>query len=519
MKSIGLFTVLLFINFIAFAQSLDSLAQKGDQRLNQKLGKVDSIVHSNNIDTLSRSVNAKTTKANQKLDSVRAGFKTKVDSLQSVYQKPINQLEFASRILQSKIDSLHKLKLPTTKLTSKLDSINILKTKHLATLNNKLDQLKSKTTDQVKSLGLPKEAEEKVSSLTQSMQAYKIPMVDGKISGLNLAPVNLPKLQTPQGLVAPTIGQANLPVLNGVSGVGKLSTDVKGIASVTNQVGEYRKDIKELSKGNLNEAKELTKTAEKELLKQPGMENINTTKGEAEKYKKQLSGRPDSALMAKAKEEVKQQITKQATDHFAGKETILKEAMDKMSKLKSKYSEISSIADLPKRRSNPLKGKPLIERLIPALTLQFMSDRAVLVDINPSIAYKIYPKWKAGLGYTERITFDSWKATNNERVYGIRTYHEISLPKGFQVRGDVETLNAKIPPLLLGQPDAGRRDWEWNIIVGLKKDFKLYKLVMGNIQTMYRIWSDHEKAPYPDRLMIRMGFEFPMKKRKTKLQI
>lgn len=497
------------------SQSLDRIAQQREQQLKRKLSKLDSIAQTNKLDTLPKAVNAKTA-SSQKLDSVRTGFQTKVDSLQLVYRKPINQLEASSKKLQHKIDSLYHLKLPTTKLMSQLDSINQLKTKQLATLNNKLEQLKSKTSDQIKSiksLGLPKEAEAKVNGLTKSIQVYKIPIANGIIPSLNRTSTNLPGFKTPSAIATPS---ANIPALTTVGVLGKISPDFKGISNVTNQVGKYGKEAKEISKGNLKKAKELNKTAEKELLKQPGMKNINSTTKEVEKYKKQLGQRPDSAMAAKAKEEVKKQITMQATDHFKGKESVLKEAMGNMSKLKSKYSEVASMADLPKRRPNPLKGKPFIERLVPALTLQFISDRNLLMDMNPSIGYRIYPKWKAGLGYTERIIFDGWKPTITERVYGIRTYNEVSLPKGFQVRGDIELLNAKIPPLLLGQLDAGQRDWEWNIIVGLKKDFRLYKSVSGNIQTMYRIWSDHDKAPYPDRLMIRMGFEFPMKKKTKK---
>lgn len=91
------------------------------------------------------------------------------------------------------------------------------------------------------------------------------------------------------------------------------------------------------------------------------------------------------------------------------------------------------------------------------------------------------------------------------------------MPKRFQLLDDIEFVNALIPPLLLNQIEPVKRDWEWPLIVGLKKDFKVYKLVMGNVQTMYRIWSDHDKAPCPDRLMVRIGFEFPMRKKaKTK---
>lgn len=43
-----------------------------------------------------------------------------------------------------------------------------------------------------------------------------------------------------------------------------------------------------------------------------------------------------------AKQEAKEMVMKEATNHFAGKEEILKGAIDKMTKLKTKYSEVKS---------------------------------------------------------------------------------------------------------------------------------------------------------------------------------
>jgi hypothetical protein len=116
----------------------------------------------------------------------------------------------------------------------------------------------------------------------------------------------------------------------------------------------------------------------------------------------------------------------------------------------------------------------------------------------------------------ERITFDGWEPTMSERVFGLRNFTEFQLPRGFQARADVEWLNAILPPLIINNGDLGKRDWEWSALVGLKKDFKISKRLNGNVQTMYRLWSDKDKVPFPDRLNIRIGFEFPMRKKARK---
>jgi hypothetical protein len=65
------------------------------------------------------------------------------------------------------------------------------------------------------------------------------------------------------------------------------------------------------------------------------------------------------------KQEAVEQIQQQAVDHFAGKQEVLQQAMDKMSKYKRKFSSLESLDKLPKHPNRPrngLKGQPFRER-------------------------------------------------------------------------------------------------------------------------------------------------------------
>ncbi len=519
MKRALLLTFFLSTLGFAFAQvQIDSLklpTKKVDNTINQ----IDSANNKlqSKIDRLKLPGDSTARSAYHKADSIHSGFQFKVDSLQLAYKKPFDKIDATSRSLQHKIDSLQTLKLPTDKLTAKLDSVKSLGTKKIAELNQKVEKLKGKATESLKSLNLPPEMQGPVDKLQQSVGSYKIPMVNGKIPDLGIGGTKIPGLEIPKGMNAPSLGNTKIP---GVEGVGEikelknLTNETKELSKLTGEAGKYGKDIQNISKGKLNEVKNLDKTAEEEAKKMVGSKELDGMTGDLEKYKKQLGGRPDSAALSMAKQEAKEMVMKEATNHFAGKEEILKGAMDKMAKLKTKYSEVRSMADLPKGYQNPLKGKPFIERLVPALTLHFMSEKNFLIDINPSVAYRIFPRLKSGIGWNERITFASWVPSITDRVYGLRNYTEFTLPKGFQARADIEYLNAIIPPLLINTTDTGKRDWEWSLVVGLKKDFKIAKSLSGNVQTMYRVWSDHDKVPFPDRLTIRMGFELQMRKRK-----
>ncbi len=452
-----------------------------------------------------------------KVDSIRSNFQSKADSLQRAYQKPINQLNKTSGLLQKKIDSLQALKLPAVGLTKKLDSVNNLSAQKIGEMKGEVEKLKGKATSGLNSLDLPPEVKEHTHKLRQSLGTYQIPTANGVIPNIGGGSSSLPDVNLPGGVNAPTLGGTNLPNTNasalpGLGSINDITKGTKEITDLTKEAGGYAKDIQQLSKGDIADAKNLEKKAKDELKNVEGLKEIDGKKGELEKYKSQLAN-PDSIALSMAKEQAKEMAMKEATNHFAGKEDILKGAMNKMTSLKSKYSEVKSMADLPKRLPNPLKGKPLRERLVPALTLQIMSQKNVLLDLNPSIAYRISPRSKSGIGWVERIVFDGWRPTMPVRVFGLRNYTEFLLPRGFHARADVEWLNAILPPLIINTGDLGKRDWEWSALIGLKKDFKISKGVTGNVQTMYRLWSDKDKVPFPDRLNIRIGFEFPMRKK------
>jgi hypothetical protein len=494
------------------------------KRINNTIDQVDSANNSLNarLDSLQLPGDSTMRASYNKVDSIRSNFQSKADSLQRAYQKPINQLNETRGSLQRKIDSLQTLKLPAVGLTKKLDSINNLSNQKIGEMKSEVEKLKSKATNGLNSLELPPEVKEHTDKLRQSLGAYQIPSAGGSISNIGGGSSGLPGVNLPGGVNAPTLGGTNLPnssasALPGLGSINDITKGTKQITDLTKEASGYGKDLQNLSKGDLTDAKNLEKKAQEELNNVEGLKEIDGKKAELDKYKSQLAN-PDSIALSAAKEQAKEMVLKEATNHFAGKEAILQGAMDKMTSLKSKYSEVKSMADLPKRLPNPLKGKSLRERLVPALTLQIMSQKNVLLDLNPSIAYRISPRFKSGIGWVERITFDDWKPTIPERVFGLRNYNEYQLPKGFQARADIEWLNAILPPLIINTGDLGTRDWEWSTLIGLKKDFKISKGVTGNVQTMYRLWSDKDKVPFPDRLNIRIGFEFPIKKKVKKSQ-
>ena len=96
----------------------------------------------------------------------------------------------------------------------------------------------------------------------------------------------------------------------------------------------------------------------------------------------------------------------------------------------------------------------------------------------------------------------------------MRSFTEFSIRKGLSIRADVERRMSAYVPLLYSQPDVRDRIWVWSYMIGLRKDFGLGAGMLGNVQFMYNIYDPKKQSPYLNRLNVRFGFEFPMKKKR-----
>jgi hypothetical protein len=203
-----------------------------------------------------------------------------------------------------------------------------------------------------------------------------------------------------------------------------------------------------------------------------------------------------------------------AAKHMAAYEPQLKNAVDKVSKYQQKTGTIlNSTKDLPKRR-DPLRKLKFHEKLVPGLTLQMQKSGAVLLDINPSVRYRLTSYWSIGTGWNERVLFGTSPSPSGQtRFYGARTFTEVIIFKGIAMRLDAERVNAFIKPIGQ-QQDRGGRSWMNIYMAGLKKEFTFMPRIVGNVQFMYNLYDPDRNRIYPTRFNIRFGFEFPPKAKK-----
>lgn len=463
----------------------------------------------------------------QKLDSIQKGFNLTVDSLQTKYRETLSKIDARTKRITTTIDSLQQLKLPVSKHSKTLDSLNSLRYRTVSTLTSKLDSLKSRTLGELNAVYLPPEYKEPLRQLTDKVNEIKVN--SGKI---NLPALKIPGYSLPEmdglGNVTDKAGDladmGNPPdIKTSIGDLGKVSDQVHGyqgeiknltpdeLGQVTRQAEAYQEDIKNITEGNLQDVKKLPETLESQASKIEGIDELQKQSGIVAEHKAQLD---EFADPNKAKEKVTQVARKAAVNHFAEKEAQLKSAMEKISKYKQKYSSVSSIKDLPKRPPNPMKSKPFIERLVPGLYFQYQLKNFYLLDLNPYLGYKLTGRITTGLGWNHRYAYDkNTRAFNSQsRIFGPRGYVDFKLGNGFIAHLEGESMNSFVSSTLRGNPDSGQREWVWSFMTGIKKEYKIYKSLKGTALIQYNLFNRYYKAPYVDRLNSRIGFEYVFKK-------
>lgn len=528
------------------------------------------------LDTSNNRVNNKIDSVQLRLNNIlNPNFNNLTSKLRRKKLQPTDTLQAKHELdsikggLTTKIDSLKQHNLPTEKYTRKLDSINnIGPQKYIEMANSKIQSVEDKANQPIGDIQnkinkpvndiegkINKPIDNVESKINDKLNVMRqeggdnanipggvntndpgvgdvgVPGVDGNNLSLNKGLDT--NLNTDLGVKT---GIDN-PISDQTGQLGELKdkvTDIKStpqqqidkvksideiktaqdklgdVNTATDKIQSYQSDVKNISQGNLDEVKDIPGAIENKAGELDEIKALGEQNAELEKAKAMV----DQDGM---KEMAKQEVRKQAVDHFKGKEQALQAAMDKMSKLKQKYPELSSLENIPKRAPNPMKKKAFIERIVPGVTLQFQKTSNFMIDINPVVSYRFTGRINAGLGWNERLSFMKWnKLQSAERIYGPRVFGSFGFKKGFSAKTEVEKMNALIPPSIFSSD--GSRQWVWSIFVGLKKDYKFWGTVRGNVQVLYNVFDDHDNSPYADRLNVRMGFEFPIKKVKKPIK-
>ena len=300
-----------------------------------------------------------------------------------------------------------------------------------------------------------------------------------------------------------------------ISDIGALESKILDISTITDDLKAYQWDVGESINIDLHDLNALESKAEQRALQLTGLD-------EAMQGAKSLDPLIESMKDPEAlKEEVIAQARDAVVDHFTDKQKELQSAMETISKLKKKFLSLNSLAEIPKKKPNEMRGKPIIERLLPGIAIQLQKKvDYVFSDFNLYLGYRFTTKITAGAGWNQRVGYDTqshgW-VPEDTRIFGPRIFGEYNLSKGFAPRVDLEAMNTFVPPYFkTGNADPGKREWVWGVFAGMKKDYKFYKNLRGTTQVMFRLFDPHRKSPYADVLNVRFGFELPVKRKSDK---
>jgi hypothetical protein len=433
------------------------------------------------------------------VDSIRTEFNNAADSLQTGYQHSIGKIETERNTIQHQIDSLENIGLPSNKFTQKLDSLTTKKREIDDHFSEQSTKLKSKTIGNLDKVEMTPELRQQVDGLT------------GKVNDFNPLKNDFSKIPVVQ------VRGYQLPKLSSTGDFPGIQTPLENIADLSKNAGAVGEDIKNITSGNLNDVKHIPQAIEQQALKNDGIQQLQKSSQLVNNYKEQVSKLSSAEGLQQQGTDM---LKKETLNHFAGKDNELKAAMDRMSTYKQKYSSVKSIKDLPRRPPNAMKGKPFIERLVPGAWLQFQVKNAWLIDVNPYVGYKISGRFTTGIGWNQRYGYERKFARQlqNTGIWGPRAFLDFKLGRGFIGHLEQEVMNTLVPANLAARPEVIKREWVWSTMLGVKKQYRIYKNLNGTVLIQYNLFNPNFKAPYLDRLNSRMGLEYVLRKktRRTK---
>jgi hypothetical protein len=94
-------------------------------------------------------------------------------------------------------------------------------------------------------------------------------------------------------------------------------------------------------------------------------------------------------------------------------------------------------------------------------------------------------------------------------------FGEFKLAKGISPRVEFDVMNTNVPARFSStNSDPFARRWISTFMIGIKKEYRFFKMIKGTAYIMTIPYDPHHTSPYGDRVITRFGFEFPMKKKK-----
>lgn len=214
-------------------------------------------------------------------------------------------------------------------------------------------------------------------------------------------------------------------------------------------------------------------------------------------YKKDISGvlQPKDHI----REKLGKRFNKLGSDYLNKVNDVNNDVAKQLLKAKQKYSTVSSKKNLEELPQNPLNLLPFKKRLIYGLNFQIIPGTPFKIDLSPNIAYKILPRWSAGLGFLYNMNLSLEERPFDDRRVGGRLFSEYHIIKGIFAHLEYESVWER--------NNLNTRTSNSNGYFGLAKKINIKGRLKGNFQLLYQLNNQPESfINNRSKFIYRFGF-------------
>lgn len=288
------------------------------------------------------------------------------------------------------------------------------------------------------------------------------------------------------------------------------------LENVTGEVKQYSEELKTVTEQGVVSSDKIEEVVTDQVGKVDEIAELQSQQGlskaELAKYQLALEKYKDEQRI---KAELLEKSKDIATDVVAKNKPSVGATMQKLAKVKRKFSDVPDIRKLPKHAPNPMQGLPLRERILPGLTFQLLTGTATWLELDPQVYYRLNGKLSAGIGGMYRFSMnrDNFTFSDFGNMYGGKIFAQYHAFKGFFVHAEGQQVIWNSWDLR--GIDPGYVDRVYVAAAGIGKDYSIAPMLKGNIQVLYHHhWSGSD--PYRPKIMIRLGFDLSLKKKEEK---
>lgn len=184
-------------------------------------------------------------------------------------------------------------------------------------------------------------------------------------------------------------------------------------------------------------------------------------------------------------------------------------SLTKFTEIRDEKPDLSLFKDKPTFKTNPYKGLPIRQRLVPGFTFQPQIktlNEPIIIDVGATLGFKLTARLTPMIGASTKIGLGKDIHHLKFSYEGIvaRGGMDVKLFYGFSFQGWYEATWKPYPDLM--KVDKIRKQPQPSLIAGISNTYKISKKVSGTFMIGYDFFYN-KHTPYTSPWVIRMGWQ------------